>query len=91
MTLHDRFVTALIARGSQVVKRGKYTSLTRNKRTSDDKPTFYFVGSAGAVRVGRSATRSIPVSDSFKAALLAAAPAKQKRTSIADKLATVSF
>lgn len=68
MTLHDRFVRALQARGSTKVEayQGRYTKMTRPVRPG----TFYFVGSAGALRFGPSASKSIPVSESAKAELL---------------------
>lgn len=66
MTLHDRFVAALIARGCVVVpsRSGKVTTLTKNG------VEFYFVGRSGSLRLGRVYTYSFPVNDRGKRALL---------------------
>jgi hypothetical protein len=71
-TIHDRLVAALIARGESLVpKRStKYTALTRTKRDTGESLGFYFVGRAGALRVGRKVTESIPVSEGIKKRLL---------------------
>ena len=64
MTLRERFVTALTARGHKRVdaRTGKYLVFT--SRIPDN---FYFVGRSGALRFGRCATASVPVSDRHKA------------------------
>ena len=69
-TLHNLFVHALEARGCRIVpaRTGKYTVLSNAMRP--DTQTFFFVGFGGALRVGECATRSIPVCDKVKLALL---------------------
>jgi hypothetical protein len=71
-TIHDRLVAALIARGETLVpgRSSKYTVLTRTSRETGQKIGFYFVGRAGALRVGRTATESIPVPAAVRARLL---------------------
>jgi hypothetical protein len=61
-------VDALIARGAELVQHRttKYTVLTRSGVTF-----FFFVGRAGALRVGRTIRLSRPVPPTFKARLLA--------------------
>jgi hypothetical protein len=76
-TLHDRLVDALVARGhpidrdTRALASRKYTRLFR-KKDKDGKPTYYFVGKAGALRFGRNATDSIALGDAFKEKLLSA-------------------
>jgi hypothetical protein len=67
LTIHDRIVDALIARGAELVQHRttKYTVLTRSGAT------FFFVGRAGALRAGRTIRLSRPVPSAFKAELLA--------------------
>jgi hypothetical protein len=67
-TLQERFIRALQARGSRRVeaRTQKYVVLTRPIREG----TFYYVGRNGALRMGRIATRTMPCSEQFKAALL---------------------
>jgi hypothetical protein len=71
-TIHDRLVAALIARGESLVpnRSTKYTVLTRTRRDTGESLGFYFVGRAGALRVGRKVTESIPLSDAIKKRLL---------------------
>jgi hypothetical protein len=71
-TIHHRLVAALIARGESLVpKRStKYTVLTRTRRDTGESLGFYFVGRAGALRVGRTVTESIPVPETIKKRLL---------------------
>jgi hypothetical protein len=71
-TIHDRLVAALTARGETLVpgRSTKYTVLTRTKRDTGESLGFYFVGRAGALRVGRKVTESIPVSEAIKKKLL---------------------
>ena len=66
-TLQDRYKTALETRGSVVVKTAT-RCITLSRPTVAG--TFYFLGNAGSVRVGRNRQMSIPVSETFKAALL---------------------
>ena len=68
MTLRERFIAALVARGSVVVngRSDKVTTLTRPRREG----TFYFVGRAGSLRFGRIYSRSLPCNDTFKNLLL---------------------
>ncbi len=58
-TIHDRLVAALIARGETVVKGArttKYTVVTRHNGG------FYYIGKAGALRIGQTIadSRSAP-------------------------------
>jgi hypothetical protein len=71
-TIYDRLVAALTARGETLVpgRSSKYTVLTRTSRETGQKIGFYFVGRAGALRVGRSMTESIPVPAAVRARLL---------------------
>lgn len=68
MTLHDRFVAALVSRGYQRdlrARTGKYTVLRKQ-----GKEQALFVGAAGGLRIGKSASASVPVNDSTKQTLL---------------------
>lgn len=70
LTLRHRYVKALEARGEKIVKEtSKYIVMTRtlNERTN----LFFYIGRAGSLRTGSNRTNSIPVSDAFKASLLA--------------------
>jgi hypothetical protein len=71
-TIHDRLVAALTARSETRVpgRSSKYTVLTRTSHETGQKIGFYFVGRAGALRVGRTATESIPVTAAVRARLL---------------------
>jgi hypothetical protein len=71
-TIHDRLVAALTARSETLVpgRSSKYTVLTRTSHETGQKIGFYFVGRAGALRVGRTATESIPVPAAVRARLL---------------------
>jgi hypothetical protein len=71
-TIHDRLVAALTARGETLVpgRSTKYTVLTRTKRDTGESLGFYFVGRAGALRIGRKVTESIPLSEMIKKRLL---------------------
>jgi hypothetical protein len=71
-TIHDRLVAALIARGESLAPKqsSKYTVLTRTKRDTGESLGFYFVGRAGALRVGRKASETIPISEATKKRLL---------------------
>lgn len=73
-TLHDRFCMALEYRGHRRVvnaRTGKYTVYARADLDQRGRPTFYYVGVSGALRVGANATESIPASSKFKDLLLA--------------------
>lgn len=68
-TLHDRYVAALLARGSEVTPfqpSRKYTRLTHPSQHD----TYYFVGRAGAVRRGSYLAVSFAATDTFKYRLL---------------------
>jgi hypothetical protein len=71
-TIHDRLVAALTARSETLVpgRSSNYTVLTRTSHETGQKIGFYFVGRAGALRVGRTATESIPVPAAVRARLL---------------------
>ena len=73
LTLHDRFVAALIATGhspgidpAKNARSSKYTVLDRSIAPG----WFFFVGKAGSLRVGRNIKNSIPISDKMKKILL---------------------
>ena len=65
-TLQSRYRAALEKLGCKVVpyNSGRYLVLAR------PLSGYYFLGDAGALRVGQTVTSSIPVADSFKARLL---------------------
>lgn len=67
--LEDKFTEALMTRGH------RYKGYTRNRRyqilTGDAPDTFYFIGRAGAVRIGRTVTESEACTQAFKDQLLA--------------------
>jgi hypothetical protein len=66
-TLRERYIAGLIAIGETKVKSTfKYEVYTRSAGAGG----FYYVGRAGALRVGVSIAHSIPCSDEFKRALL---------------------
>lgn len=71
-TLQQQLIDALLKRGSVVVpsKTRKYVTLTRLTPTKEGKPTYYFVGKAGALRYGVNSTSSFAASDTFKYKLL---------------------
>jgi hypothetical protein len=71
-TIHDRLVAALTAQGETLVpeRSTKYTVLTRTKRDTGESLGFYFVGRAGALRVGRTVTESSPVPATIRRRLL---------------------
>lgn len=63
-TLHDRLVAALLARGERIVENARttrYTVLTR-----EGGGGFYFVGKAGALRIGRTVADSHPAAESVR-------------------------
>lgn len=74
-TIHDRLVAALEAQGFAIdnhTRTTKYTVLSKGRGA-------YYVGRAGALRTGASASSSIPVSEKLKADLLAGVyPARAK-------------
>lgn len=65
---------ALIARGSELVPSSgrRYKVLTRPGEVSQSgkKPDRYYVGKAGALRIGPSASHSVPALSSFITTLL---------------------
>lgn len=68
-TLKEQFIAALEARGERKVKEThKYVVYSRRGTAG-----YYYVGKAGALRVGHTIGASIPVSDIHKQALLAGA------------------
>lgn len=65
-TLWEKFMAALEKRGEkQVETRARGIAFTRAKGG------FYFLGSAGSLRLGTSKTSSVPCSDDFKKLLIA--------------------
>lgn len=80
-TLKERFEAALRARGETDAKTTstRFTALTftyQIRRASDgtlierEKPTTIWLGDSGAVRVGRTATGSLPLPKPLKDLLL---------------------
>jgi hypothetical protein len=71
-TMEQRFCAALEARGEALVRTGKYRVYTRTKGMPlSARPSFYYVGASGALRVGCAAVGSIPAGRKFKEILLA--------------------
>lgn len=70
-TKQDKFADALIARGERELpsRSQKFRTFTR-ERTASVQGYFYFLGRAGSLRVGRTVSRSVPVSDVTKRRLL---------------------
>ena len=65
--MHVKFRAVLEYHGSKFVKyTAKYTVMTRRYKTRDGKDTFYYIGRSGGLRVGRSASASVPVSNAYK-------------------------
>jgi hypothetical protein len=67
MTLQQRLVDALVATGRGTIVPGrsrKYATLER------PDGTFYFVGPAGALRYGKTVSKSMAAPDDFKRRLL---------------------
>src|SRR5262245_25892722 len=70
ITLRQQLIRGLTAKGELLITQStRYDVFTR---TTGRKPTphRYFVGHAGALRVGRTVTTSVPASDQFKRALI---------------------
>jgi hypothetical protein len=78
-TLMERFEAALTARGELFVK-----TTTHYRVLSRTKAGFYFLGVNGALRYGSNVSTCRPVSDEFKAKLLAEADAIPKGPTISD-------
>lgn len=73
-TQSQRIVAALEARGHKRVPYASDTVKLTRTLASEGKPvTFYFVGTHGSLRIGRSKTSSRPASDAFKSTLLSEA------------------
>jgi hypothetical protein len=69
-TTHDRLVAALLATGERVIfnaRTSRYTVITRK----GGEEGYYFIGKAGALRAGRTISKSRPVVAAFRAQLLA--------------------
>ena len=72
VTIAERLVYALTQKGETEVtsKTRKYRVFTRTPKQKDgqfipqDKPTFYFVGKAGALRFGTCASKSYSIGPS---------------------------
>lgn len=69
-TLQQRFISSLEAVGYTRVMNAKSRKYIVMHRAQE--PGFYYVGSSGALRVGRSVSESHPVSDGVKRELLGA-------------------
>lgn len=72
VTLHDRFVKALEARGCTKVPTCKGVKITI-MQSDECLEGCYYVGKAGSLRIGVSKAKSIPVSPAMRNALLAEA------------------
>ena len=76
-TLHDQFCSYLRNQGyveDQNARTGKYTVFyypSRQAQRNEHQRINYYVGRSGAVRCGRTVAQARPVSDSFKAKMLA--------------------
>ena len=64
-----KFRVALLNRGEEYVRSGKYTVITC-KTPMGDKPSFYYIGSSGALRRGTSQAQSRPCSEAYKQDLI---------------------
>jgi hypothetical protein len=66
-TLHDRYIAALERQGLKRVQ-----ARTRKATVLGPRPdgSFYYVGRAGSIRLGKTYGGSLPISDRFKAKLL---------------------
>lgn len=69
-TIHDRLVEALLARGCKKIENARTTKYTVIAQNDQNDTSFYFVGPSGALRIGRIASKTIPVSEKFKKNLL---------------------
>lgn len=69
MTLHDRFKNALESRGWKVNSATR--SLKYTEMVNPDHVQKLYLGSAGALRRGRTVATSIPVGGAYRRALLA--------------------
>lgn len=76
-TQQERLLAAIEARGEKLIKTtAKYRVMTRTKTLQGvpipptAKPSFYYVGQAGAVRIGTTITESRPMLPISKAQLL---------------------
>ncbi len=75
-TLQKRFAAALEARGEVLVKKTeRYWVYTRRRPLTDrgwigNTPLYYYLGKAGAVRVGRTIAESSAVREELKHRLL---------------------
>lgn len=78
MTLKESFSKALLSRRSRLVKQTfRYDVYTRVKGGIEQPGVFYYLGRAGALRVGTTVARSVPVQQEFKDMLVALANAPQ--------------
>ena len=68
---HDRFVAALKLKGCAIDPARTARSRRYTVMSHPDMQDVYFIGKAGAVRRGRTAVGSLPISDAAKARLLA--------------------
>jgi hypothetical protein len=70
--MEQRFCAALEARGEALVRTGKYRVYSRTKGMPlSARPTFYYVGASGGLRIGFAAVGSLPANRKFKDVLLA--------------------
>jgi hypothetical protein len=67
-TLQNKYAAVLLARGMCEVT----TTSRKFRKFSRQEGGYYFLGKAGSLRVGKTMTDSIPVSNQFKNDLLAA-------------------
>lgn len=65
MTLKEKYIAGLAKKGEQKLKdTARYTIYTRAAGG------FYYLGCNGALRIGRTRSRSVPASDAFKSSLI---------------------
>jgi hypothetical protein len=74
-TIQDRLLAALVQRGSVEISRNLVGRITLT--TPRFPGEFYFIGTAGSLRRGPTYTKSLPVTEKFKAILLQIAEAQQ--------------
>lgn len=65
MTLKEKYIAGLLKKGEQKLKdTACYTIFTRAHGG------YYYIGTNGALRIGRTRSRSVPASDAFKSSLI---------------------
>ena len=70
LTLHDKFCSGLEALGQVRIRNSKQAKYSVYSTSQPGQ--FFFVGAAGALRIGKSASKSFACSDRTKAAVMGA-------------------